>query len=64
VVRDRLVNPGCICPVCYEKHGDRRRLAIDHAAIITFRSDTPSFLSMPYGIKIPYTAYYRSVSDP
>ena len=33
----RLVNTGCICPVCYSQHGDRKRLALDHAANIFLR---------------------------
>jgi len=37
----RLVNSGCICPVCYSQHGDRRRLAIDHHANIALRCSNP-----------------------
>jgi len=33
----RLVVTGCVCPVCNSKYGDRRRLALDHAANIHFR---------------------------
>lgn len=33
----RTANPGCVCPVCYSKYGDRRRLALDHTSALLFR---------------------------
>ena len=32
-----MLREGCICPSCYDQHGDRRRLALDHEANIHFR---------------------------
>merc|ERR1719369_913605 len=33
----RTRNPGCVCPVCYSKYGDRKRLALDHTSALLFR---------------------------
>jgi len=33
----RTKNPGCVCPVCYSKYGDRKRLALDHTSALLFR---------------------------
>jgi len=33
----RTKNPGCVCPVCYSKYGDRKRLQLDHTSALLFR---------------------------
>jgi len=33
----RTNNAGCVCPVCYSKYGDRKRLALDHTSALLFR---------------------------
>eukprot|EP00092_Neocalanus_flemingeri_P034089 GFUD01037071.1.p1 GENE.GFUD01037071.1~~GFUD01037071.1.p1 ORF type:complete len:805 (-),score=297.13 GFUD01037071.1:1402-3816(-) len=42
----RTLNPGCVCPVCYSKYGDRKRLALDHTSALLFRVANASNFDM------------------